>query len=91
MKTKTPYTTPLSGQALRFTLGLATDFTGVALEPIAAWAQDAREFQTLIFSNSGRGDPVNINCPGSYKPNANRTNTRITLTWILGSSTGSIG
>ena len=53
--------------------GLATGLPPAwLLGPSAAWAQDARDFQTLILSQSGRGDPVNINCPGSIKLNANR-------------------
>ncbi|MEE2785824.1 MAG: DUF1501 domain-containing protein [Myxococcota bacterium] len=53
--------------------GLATGLPPAwILNPSTAWAQDARDFQTLILSNSGRGDPVNINCPGSVKLDSNK-------------------
>jgi hypothetical protein len=40
---------------------------GYLLNPSRACAQSgSNEFQTLILSTSSRGDPLNVNCPGSY-------------------------
>ena len=40
---------------------------GYLLNPSKAKAQEGlNDFQTLILSTSSRGDPINVNCPGSY-------------------------
>lgn len=45
--------------------GLPVDFL---MNPSRALAQGVNhEVQTLIFSTSQAGDPVNVNCPGSYR------------------------
>lgn len=39
---------------------------GFLLRPRASRAQNAARPQVLILATSSRGDPVNVNCPGSY-------------------------
>lgn len=40
------------------------------LNPRLSRAQQMPPLQTLILATSSRGDPVNVNCPGSYVPRA---------------------
>lgn len=56
------------------------------LNPRASHAQNMAPLQTLILATSSRGDPVNVNCPGSYVQNAQNNGMLAAGDFMLGNT-----